>query len=386
MSPVETLVILLLLFMSVPDLCRWIRRPALAFPVFVLFGLMFSPFATPDLRIALAQIGQLGFLLLLFEVGLEIELPPFREFFPTLRRALGWALLQYPVVLALAHFAGLGVIGGLIACASLTGCSVGMGHAAWKGYPGLDPAASKRLLHAMLALEITAIVLLSGESAFYTRGLHPLVLLTLVGVGAVIYLISRFARRLELLFEIILQNTMRWRMHLIVLAVLIVCAAGERLGLSATKTAFFLGLFMSRIRHEGRNLDDFIAPISRGFLIPIFFFGLGLSIEWRFLFSSIGLIALGSAALLLGWRMVIHRRLLSFGGDDKAFLLLCPNLTIAALASHVLVHGEHSGPAAPAWIVLTGLFMTVAAVLLLPKPAEDAHADSHDEPSAIPPT
>ncbi|MBC8008671.1 MAG: cation:proton antiporter [Burkholderiales bacterium] len=372
MHPIEILVFLILLFMGVPDLCRWLRRPALAYPIFVVGGLVFAPFATPELRIALEQIGQLGFLLLLFEVGLEIELPRFAIFRPVLMRSLGWALLQYPVILCLAHFVGLGLAGGVIACAALTGCSVGMGYAAWKSYPNLDDASREKILHTMLALEIAAIVLLSGETALYTRGLHPLVLLTLAGVGVVIYLISRFARRIEKVFELILQNTTHWRMHMIVLAVFVVCALGQRFGLSSTKTAFFLGLFMSRIHHDGRDLEEFIAPISRGFLIPVFFFALGIQIDWSFLFSSVGLIALGTAALLLGWRMVIHRRILPTGGGERGFLLLCPNLTIAALASQILIDGEHANAAAPAWIVLTGLFMTVAAVLLLPRPPEDA--------------
>lgn len=372
MKPIEILVVLILLFMSVPDLCKWLRRPALSFPVFVIAGLLFSPLADGDLRITIGEIGELGFLLLLFEVGLEIELPRFREFRPALTRALGWALLQYPVILCLAHFAGLTVVGGLIACAALTGCSVGMGYPAWKGYPGLDEATSKSLLQMMLGLEITAIVLLSGESALYAHGVNPLVLLILAGVGVVIYATSRFSRHLEFFFTLILQNATRWRMHLLVLAVLLICAIGGRFGLPPTKTAFFLGLFMSRIRHEGKHLDEFIAPISHGFLIPIFFFSLGLHIEWSHLFSLIGLIAVGTAALLLGWRWVIQRRILPTGGDSRSFLLLCPNLTVAALAGHVLHEGSHASPTAPAWIVLTGLFMTVSAVLLLPKPAKDA--------------
>lgn len=375
MQPIEILVVLILLFMTVPDLCRWVRRPALAYPVFVVGGLLFSPFAPHDLRIALEQIGQLGFLLLLFEVGLEIELPRWAVFRPVLMRVLGWSLLQYPIILCLSHYAGLTVIGGLIACAALTGCSVGMGFSAWKNYPGLDPDTRQRILHTMLGLEIVAIVLLSGETALYTLGFHPLVLLALGGVGVVIYLISRFARRIEKIFELILQNTTHWRMHLIVLAVFVVCALGQRIGLSSTKTAFFLGLFMSRIRHDGRELEDYIAPISRGFLIPVFFFSLGIQIEWQFLFSSVGLIALGTAILLLGWRMVIHRRILPTGGGEHGFLLLCPNLTIAALASQILIDGEHAVPAAPAWIVLTGLFMTVAAVVLLPRPPSESKND-----------
>jgi Kef-type K+ transport system membrane component KefB len=370
-NAIEIIILLILLFMGVPDLCRWLKRPSLAYPVFVLFGLAVAPVVEGQVREMLVQAGQVGFLLLLFEVGLEIELPRFREFLPSLRRAGIWIVLQYPVILALCWLAGIPWLGGFIACAALTGCSVGMGHLGWKYYPGLEGEPRRRILLMMLALEIIAIVLLSGETALYEKGMSWLVLLKLAGIATVIYLISRFAKRLETLFELILRHTTHWRMHLLVLLVLVVCAAGERLGLAGTKTAFFLGLFMSRIRHEEQHLDDYIAPISRRFLIPIFFFALGLQVSWDFLFSVTGLVAVVAAAIILGWRLVIHRHLLPTGGDDRTFLLLCPNLTIVALASGTLLT-DGSAPRAAAWMLLTGLFVTIPAILLLPRPPEGA--------------
>lgn len=367
MNEIEIIICLILLFMGVPDLCRMLGRPALAYPLFVVCGLLLAPLAESDVASMLRQAGEVGFLLLLFEVGLEIDLPRFRDFLPTLRRAWWWALLQYPVIIALGHLAGLQWLGCFIACAAFTGCSVGMGYLGWKHYPGLEPTPKRQLLLVMLALEITAIVLLAVETTLYERGLNWLVGAKLLGIAAVIYLISRFATRLEGLFDLILKTTTHWRMHLIVLLVLVICAVGDRLGLSATKTAFFLGLFMSRLQHDGQSLEEFIAPISRRFLIPIFFFSLGLQVKWMFLFSTVGLIALGAAAVILGWRLVIQRRLIPTGGDERSMLLLCPNLTIVALAANTLLQDD-TAPLAGSWMLLTGLFITVPAILLLPKP------------------
>jgi Kef-type K+ transport system membrane component KefB len=47
----------------------------LVYPVFVLFGLAITPVVDGQVREMLVQAGQVGFLLLLFEVGLEIDLP-----------------------------------------------------------------------------------------------------------------------------------------------------------------------------------------------------------------------------------------------------------------------------------------------------------------------
>ncbi|MFH1500191.1 MAG: cation:proton antiporter [Verrucomicrobiota bacterium] len=374
MNEIEIIICLILLFMGVPDLCRVLKRPSLAYPVFVLFGLLLAPIADHDVRQMLVNAGQVGFLLLLFEVGLEIDLPKFRDFAPTLRRAGAWALLQYPVILALGRLAGLEWLGCFIACAAFTGCSVGMGYLGWKHYPGLTEEPRRRTLLLMLGLEIIAIVLLSAETAIYEKGFSWLVILKLAGIAVTIYLISRFATRLEWLFDVILKHTTHWRMHLLVLLVLLICAIGDRLGLAATKTAFFLGLFMSRIEHDGQPLEEFIAPISRRFLIPIFFFALGLQVQWIYLFSVTGLVAIAGAAIIIGWRLVIHRRIISTGGDDRSFLLLCPNLTIVALAAHTLITAGNA-PRAAAWMVLVGLFMTIPAILLLPRGETEAGDD-----------
>jgi hypothetical protein len=48
----------------------------------------------------------------------------------------------------------------------------------------------------------------------------------LAGIATVIYVISRFAKRIETLFELILRHTTHWRMHLLVLLILVVVRAG----------------------------------------------------------------------------------------------------------------------------------------------------------------
>jgi Kef-type K+ transport system membrane component KefB len=364
-SNIEVIICLVLLFMAVPDLCRKLGRPALVFSAFVLFGVLLGPVVNDSVRTMLHQAGQVGFLLLLFEVGLEIELPPLREFARPLRFAALWALLQYPLAFALAHFAGLDFLQSLVAAAALTACSVGMAHPAWKDYPRLAADAKQFTLQVMVALEVMAIVVLAVETTALKSGWSWLVLLKLAGIVVTIFLIARFAAHLTTLFQTILERTTHWRIHWLVLLVLAVCALGERLGLDATKTAFFLGLAMSRARHDGLPLEEYIAPISHRFLIPVFFVALGLQIEWRFFVDWIALLAVGTAGLLLGAREILHRRWLKTGGDHHAFLLLCPNLTIVALAAKAMMT---SGADAKftAWLVLTGLFMTIPSLMLLP--------------------
>ncbi len=369
MDSIETIICLILLLMAVPDLCRKFGRPALANAFFVIFGLMLGPLVQTDVKTMVDQAGEVGFLLVLFEVGLEIDLPKFREFIPSLRYAVLWSLVQYILILALANAAGLNLPEGILAAAALGSCSLSMAYFGWKNYPGLTGAPRDFVLQIMIALEVLAIVILSVGGIAVAHGLSWLILLKLAGIAVTVYLISRFATHVVKLFQWIIQKTTHWRVHFLVLLVLIICAIGERLGLSAAKTAFFLGLFMSRAEFQGQNVEEYIAPISRRFLIPIFFMSLGLLIDARMLFSYTALLAFCGAFLLIGFREVIHRRWLKTGGDVGTYLLLCPNLTMAALAAKTLLQGDSR--AAATWVVLSGLFLSVISLLMLPRVVEE---------------
>lgn len=365
MSTIETVICLILLFMAVPDLCKRLGRPALAYSIFILFGFIAGPLVKDDVATMLEQAGHVGFLLLLFEVGLEIDLPGFQELLRPLRFVSVWVLLQYPVVIGISRLTGLSWSETLVAAAALTSCSVSMAHAAWKHYPGLSDEARPFVLNVMVLLEMLAIVLLSLETVTLKSGLHWLMLAKLLGIAVTIFLISRFSDHLARLFQKILEKTTHWRLHFLALLILIVCAIGERLGLSAAKTAFFLGLFLSPAKHDGMSLEQHMAPISQRFLIPIFFVALGLQIDWRALIAWQTILAVATGIFLLGLREILHRRWLKTGGDRRTFLLLCPNLTIVAIAANALLECG-SDPNLVSRLLVTGLCMTVTAVLLLP--------------------
>jgi Kef-type K+ transport system membrane component KefB len=384
MNNIEVIICLVLLFMAVPDVCRKLKRPALAFSAFAVFGILLGPLAPDGVRTMLQQAGQVGFLLLLFEVGLEIDLPRFRDLLRPLRFAALWSVVQYPLVFGLSFLVGLNWLESLVAAAALTACSVGMAHPAWKNYPGLGEEPKQFTLRVMVALETLAIVLLAVETTALGKGVSWFTLLKLAGIVVTVFLIARFAKHLTDLFQSVLERTTHWRVHFLVLLVLAICALGQRLGLDAAKTAFFLGLFMSRARHDGKRLEEYMAPISHQFLIPVFFVALGLEINWRLFLDELVLLAAAAAFVLLAAREVLHRRWLKTGGDGRAFLLLCPNLTIVALAAKAMLdHGTDAR--LTAWLVLTGLFMTIPAILLLPSGSETSagNARTHEDASML---
>lgn len=69
-------------------------------------------------------------------------------------------------------------------------------------------------------------------------------------------------------------------------------------------------------------------------------------------------------ALAVHNKWIFHRRWLKSGGDQRAFLLLCPNLTLVALAAKTMLEQGTDAKLA-AWLVLTGSFMTITSLLML---------------------
>jgi len=372
-TSIELLVILLLLVMAVPDVCSWLGRPALAYPAFVCFGLAVGPLLRPEVGSMIREAGEIGFVLLLFEVGMEIDLPLWRKLGGPVRYLLRWLLPQYPLLLALARFAGLPWLESFVAAAALSACSVGMAYAAWKQYPGLEGDARPFVLQVMVLLEVMAVVLLAAETTVLGHAPTWLVGLKLAGIALVIYACSRVGSHVTKLLQTVLERTTRWRLHFVTLLVLAICAVGERFGLSGPKTAFFLGLFSSRVRHEGRSLEDYLAPISRRFLIPLFFTSLGTQVPLGALFSWNALMAMFAAASIFAFRHMLHARFARTGGDANAYLLLCPNFTIVALAANALI-AQSQEPDMAAWLLMTGLVMTLVSLVALPPQPREAPA------------
>lgn len=374
MTSLELLVVLLLLAMTVPDACAWLGRPALAYPAFVIFGMLVGPLLRPQVGTLLQEAGEIGFVLLLFEVGLEIELPPARELRRPALYVFRWVVPQYPVVLALARLAGLTWQESFLAAAAICACSISMAHAAWKQHPRLEGEVRPFLLQTMVLLELLAVVVIAVETAALGRDVRWLVLLKLAGMAIVIYACSRLAVPLARLQQHVLARATHWRLHLVTVLLLVSCAIGERLGLAGPKTAFFLGLFSSRVRHDGKNLEDYLAPISRRFLIPLFFLALGTQVPLAALFSRVALLAIVAAALLIAGRQMLHRRAAPTGGGEDVYLLMCPNFTIVSLAATSLLQSGVASPASVTWLLLTGLFVTLIALLALPAQPSRARA------------
>lgn len=386
MKPLEIVVLIILLLMGVPDLCRLLRRPALVYPVYVVVGMFVGFFCIPSATELIQQVGGFGFVLLLFLIGLEIKLPGRREGLSALKHAARWILIQLPLL------AGIGLLlkgraaESILAAGALTGCSVSMAYAAWQNFPHVDERSKAKALLGMVALEILSIFVIAGSEVAVETGLSWWGLLRVAGTVVAFVLVAYSADHVTRGLAKLLTFTTRWKVHFIVLVVFAVAAVGDRLGLSAPKTAFCLGLFVSGATKQGLAIEEHLEPIGKKFLIPVFFVGLGSMVPLAALFDWTGLWALLTAGFILALRDLLYRRIWSapLPGPRRTFLLACPNLTLAGVAAQSLLHSGGS-PRILAWLLLSSLFLSVASVLLLP-PAPHGEAPRPPAPEATPET
>ncbi len=370
-SSIEAFIIIILLLLAVPDICARLKRPALLYTIYLIVGLAIGPFLTKDINALIYQVGRFGFILVLFEIGLEIDLPPVKRLIRPAKLSLKWIVIQFPIVLGIARWIGLSWSEAILASAALNACSVSMTFLAWQHFPAPNQERKMDLLLWMVTVEIVAIVILTAGYTLLSYGIGIRFFMHLAEIAILVIVISLFADRLTSFLGKRLISTVHLKGHYIALFIFLISALGARIGLSESKTAFFLGLFISRSTHEGIALSHHLRPIGQNLLIPIFFVSLGASVPAALLTSSIGIYAIATAAVLFLLRDILHRTIAQSGCERRTFLILCPNLTVVALAAQTMIE-YGSKPDYITWIILTGLIMSIGALPFLPARKSDA--------------
>lgn len=362
MTILETAVFLIVLLMALPDFCRRIHRPGLTYPLYIVAGIAAGAFMGTEVRHVWREIGQFGFILLLFSVGLEIELPEKRETLVALRRGLLWLAWQLPFLVGMAHLAGIPWTEGVVAAVALASTSVGMAFHLWSRYSFPEGPSRKVFLEWIVAVEVLSILLLAAvgpvlQGAVWWRVLLQFGGLVVAAIVAAFVAVHGAPRIVGLL-----TRGLHLQVHFLVLLLFGVAAVGERLGLSAPKTAFVLGMFISRATTEEAALNERLEPLRDRMFVPVFFFGLGTLVELRLLLSSVVPIAIGAGVLLFGARKIAYRLFFSrmLGTRPDAHVIAAPMLTIAAVAVEVFARAGASERVIT-WTLAAGLCLTLIA-------------------------
>jgi Kef-type K+ transport system membrane component KefB len=257
---------------------RLIRQPLIL--GYIAGGMLLSPrvgFGLVTDRESIELISEMGLILLLFIIGLEISLPELARLGPsTLLVGAGQCVLNG--LLGLAFFAGLGY--GLGESFDLlylaVGCSLSSTLIVVKLLRDkfeLKSVAGRLTLGVLVFQDVWAILFMALQPSLSDPGLVPIARSVAGGVllVACAFLISRFA--LARLFEasarrpeLVLLSSVAWCFS--------VAGAAEALGLSRSMGALIAGLSLSAFPYGA----DVIAKITgvRDFFVTLFFVGLGM--------------------------------------------------------------------------------------------------------------
>jgi len=366
MTTIETIALTIAAILIFPSLCRWINRPALLYSAFLLLGVLLGDFLKLDTRFMLGEVGKVGFVLLLFMVGLEIDLPPMGTLRKSFPFCLSWLFIQIPLFVLLSMYLGYGPIVGLVAGAGINTCSLGISYSLLQSQRGIiDETSMRKLLLAMVVLEIFALFILALSDIFFVHGWSIKILFHSAGLVGFILLIRLFSGKIYRQLSRLIEIEGKWKLHQTLLVLFTIAIIGDRLGLSAAKTAFFLGLFMSSTTHSGVKFEDELRPIAQNVLIPIFFIGLGSRISIPNLFPLLLPLGIFISALLFAIRYWIFRWQGRLEIPRRYFLLLCPNLTMVAVAAGILNEHHVAQPIIDG-LLAAGLLMTIGSAFWFP--------------------
>jgi len=275
-------------------------------PLFMLIGVDISFFMDAN---SLQQFSQIGILLLLFIVGLEINIKDLRKIG---KKSLTISITEVMIALAGGFLTGYFLIKqdykfALFFGLLFTATSIGVTIRTLSNLGKLDTKVGRTALSVAVLDDFLALilVLILGGTLFPDSGVNPLLeilYLALFIVGVVI-IIPQVLKFLEKRFNIFSRSsTHHFSIGIIFALIVSLSFFASFLGFSGAIIAFLLGLSIQRNTIIVKEIKETFVKIGEGVFIPLFFFTVGATfqLDWR-IFTLANLliipIAIGSKAL-----------------------------------------------------------------------------------------
>ncbi|GIX14703.1 MAG: hypothetical protein KatS3mg118_2662 [Paracoccaceae bacterium] len=264
---------------------------------------------------ALAAIGEIGVILLMFALGLEFSLPRFLS----LRRlilglgAAQMALTTFLLAPAVAAAAGLGALPAILVAGAAAMSSTALTLKILAGKGTLGAPHGRAVIAVLLFQDLAAVALLVLHDAAAGGGGHGRSLATLaLGLGALTVALLVGRRPLQRLADWIARHGEPERAQLLALGIALVAAvAAIAGGLSPALGAFAAGMMISE--GDARNVVEREIRPFRDLLVGLFFIGIGTQLQLRLLPDFWPEVALWLAVLLAGKMALVWPLARGFG-------------------------------------------------------------------------
>ena len=275
-------------------------------PLFMMIGVDISFFMDAG---SLQQFSQIGILLLLFIVGLEINIKDIRKIG---KKCLTISITEVLVALAGGFLTGyflikqdykFAIFFGLL----FTATSIGVTVRTLSTLGKLDTRVGRAALSVAVLDDFLALilVLVLGGTLFPDPDVNPLleILYLAIFIVAVVIIIPQILKLLEKRFNIFSRSSTHHFSIGIIFALLVSLSFfASFLGFSGAIIAFLLGLSIQRNTIIVKEIKETFVKVGEGIFIPLFFFTVGATfqLDWK-IFTLVNLliipIAIGSKAL-----------------------------------------------------------------------------------------
>lgn len=311
----------------------------------------------------IASLANVGLLVLMFEIGLDIDIDGVKEHMDT---ALKYAALSFGLPFIAVLGAVYYVLGDM-----MTALLFGIGLSS-TALAVVSPLMRDRGIEAPIVKAATMFAEMIGITLLVALvpGSHgssvPLVTQVLAVFGFIafaIFVLPELVERLQMLDS---ETAIDFEMKFVLFIVVAMALVSERLGIHAATGAFMAGLFFAESTHRGEDLEARLKPVVE-LLVPVFFFHLGTRmspglITPTLIGAAIGLGALVHGIRLVGFQAVCHRLGLPFRIEEVN--LFAPCITITATAASIGMDiGVLSAPAFNTFL-LAGLVLTILGPML----------------------
>ena len=306
-------------------LVSWrLRQPLIL--AYLLTGVLIGPHVLQLVgnREAISTVSEIGLILLLFVIGLEIDL---KRLLGAGKAVAAVGFLQVPicVALGLAFFGLLPGLGGrytvlyLAACTSMSSTMIVVKLLYDKH--DLDTLPGRITLGALVFQDVWAVAMLAVQPNLSNPDLRPLAISLLEGMGLVVwalamsrYVLPRVFRAVAKAPELVLVTALAWCFFL--------AAAASVAGLSREMGALIAGVSISTFPYSA-DVGTKVGSI-RDFFVTLFFVALGMQIP----VPSAGLLLLAAAAagFLVLSRVLVVPILYASGLGQRASILPAINL------------------------------------------------------------
>ena len=325
-----------------PSISRFLRLPG---PVAeIIFGILLGK-SLLQLQFGgdwLPFLAHLGFLMLMFQAGMEIDFAMIRN---ERKGRIFFHLLLFGATFGLSYYCSLYLGQGVFLALVLSTTSLGLVMPTLKELGLIKSSMGQSLLLAATLADFLTLLGITFYVLWHNYGLswrffYPLPLF--LGFGILLWFIRLWAwwypEKVERLFGPRDSQEIGVRLALALLFLFV--ALSELTHLEPVLGAFMGGCVISLVFRETGSLEDKLSALGFGFLIPIFFIYVGMSFDlssllgWDRIVFTIKLVGLALAVKIVPSLLLVFRGV-KLGSTIKTGLLLSTRLSLIVAAASI---------------------------------------------------